>query len=62
MKKILVLMILFNLFIFSDEIDLLEQMSDSKYNENVTNFFFDAIRKKNNALVINILDIDKNTL
>ena len=59
MKKTLVLMILFSLFIFSDEIDLLEQMSDSKYKENVTNFFFDAIRKKNNALVINILDIDK---
>ena len=57
MKKILVLMILFSLFIFSDEIDLLQQMSDSKNKENVTNFFFDAIRKKNNALVINILDI-----
>ena len=59
MKKTLVLMILFSLFIFSDEIDLLQQMSDSKYKENVTNFFFDAIRKKNNALVINILDIEK---
>ena len=59
MKKILIYMMLFSMFIFSNEIDLLEQMNNNAYQENVTNFFFDAIRKKNNALVINILDIEK---
>ncbi|MBP9477913.1 MAG: ankyrin repeat domain-containing protein [Sebaldella sp.] len=60
MKKILIYMMLFSMFIFSNEIDLLEQMNNNAYQENVTNFFFDAIRKKNNSLVIGILDIEKN--
>ena len=62
MKKILMLIwiLLFNVLIFSSEIDLLKQMDDSRYEENAVNFFLDTIRKKNNLLVINILDMEKN--
>ena len=59
MKKILIWLLLFNIIVFSEEIDLLKQMDDSKYEENAVNFFLDTIRKKNNLLVINILDIEK---
>lgn len=60
MKKILIYMMLFSMFIFPNEIDLLEQMNNDTYQENLTNFFFDAIRKKNNSLVVGILDAEKN--
>lgn len=60
MKKILIWMLLFNIIIFSNEIDLLKQIEDSRYEENAVNFFLDTIRKKNNLLVINILDMEKN--
>ncbi|MCP1223932.1 ankyrin repeat domain-containing protein [Sebaldella sp. S0638] len=60
MKKILIWILLFNVVIFSNEIDMLKQMDDSKYEENAVNFFLDTIRKKNNLLVINILDMEKN--
>ena len=60
MKKILIWILLFSAVIFSNEIDLLKQMDDSKYEENAVNFFLDTIRKKNNLLVINILDMEKN--
>lgn len=60
MKKILIWMLLFNIITFSNEIDLLKQMDDSKYEENAVNFLLDTIRKKNNLLVINILDMEKN--
>ena len=60
MKKILIWLLLFNIIVFSEEIDLLKQMDDSKYEENAVNFFLDTIRKKNNLLVINILDVEKN--
>lgn len=59
MKKTLVWIILFHIITFSNEIDILTQINNNKYEENVVNFFLDAIRKKNNSLVINILDIDK---
>ena len=52
MKKILIWLLLFNIIVFSEEIDLLKQMDDSKYEENAVNFFLDTIRKKNNLLVI----------
>ena len=48
MKKILIWLLLFNIIVFSEEIDLLKQMDDSKYEENAVNFFLDTIRKKNN--------------
>ena len=60
MKKILIWLLLFSVVIFSEEIDLLKQIDDSKYEENTVNFFLDTIRKKNNLLVINILDMEKN--
>ena len=60
MKKILIWILLFNVVIFSNEIDMLKQMDDSKYEENAVNFFLYTIRKKNNLLVINILDMEKN--
>ena len=34
MKKILIWLLLFNIIVFSEEIDLLKQMDDSKYEEN----------------------------
>ena len=40
MKKILIWLLLFNIIVFSEEIDLLKQMDDSKYEENAVNFFF----------------------
>ena len=60
MKKILIWLLLFNIIVFSEEIDLLKQMDDSKYEENAVNFLLYTIRKKNNLLVINILDVEKN--
>ena len=38
MKKILIWLLLFNIIVFSEEIDLLKQMDDSKYEENAVNF------------------------
>ena len=55
MKKILIWLLLFNIIVFSEEIDLLKQIDDSKYEENAVNFFLDTIRKKNNLLVIFLL-------
>ena len=40
MKKILIWLLLFSVVIFSEEIDLLKQIDDSKYEENTVNFFF----------------------
>ena len=60
MKKILIYIIFFSTFVFSAEIDLLEEINTSKARENTINVLFNAIRKKNNSLVIRLLDMKKN--